>query len=178
MCNDDDIQNKYIETGSQPPSPHPMSGAMWAQQPSSDDGACYFLVFFMVWLCCQKRREISLTTWVLNRVRSGDMKWKYFVLLAEDGSSELDIFNVSYLFYHHILLRFTARKIFYGREIFVNEHTILLGLKCFHFNFIKISLKGNQFAVIKCKGNLSLRVFIAQTQRSGGNLNMSPWRIS
>ena len=53
--------------------------------------------------------------------------------------------------------------------MFVNEHTILLGLKCFHFNFIKISLKGNQFAVIKCKGNLSLRVFIASAQPSGGN---------
>ena len=46
---------------------------------------------------------------------------------------------------------------------------MLLGLKCFHSNFIKISLKGNQFAVIKCKGNLSLRVFIAKTQSSGGN---------
>ena len=153
-----------IETGSWPP---PVSGETWAKQ---RDGACYFLFLYcMLCDCVVKREEKSVWPLGCSTEWSEDMKWKSFVLLAESGSSEFDIFNVSYLFYHHILLRFTARKIFYGGEMFVNEHTTLLGLKCFHFNFIKISLKGNQFAVIKCKGNLSLRVFIASAQPSGGN---------
>ena len=62
--------------------------------------------------------------------------------------------------------------------MFVNEHTILLGLKCFHFNFIKISLKGNQFAVIKCKGNLSFESFHSQQAAQRGRTEMCHLDVS
>ena len=133
MCNDDNndhIPNKQMLGETLRPdarlsvwrdgSQGPMYWPWW--------DLCYVLYsLFLYCVVLSKREEKSV--WPLGCSTEWGLEiWNEnpFVLLAEPGSTESDIFNVSYLFYHHILLRFTAyRKIFYGREIFVNEHTIL-----------------------------------------------------